>query len=240
MFPHLQDPKTGEVKSEQKEVMIIVEEFLKNLFHGSFSPVELRPATEEDIMEEGEQLGEVDKSQGGHAEESVMGEGHDEPTTDKRLEEDFTEREVSRMIRKLKNCKAMGTDKVPNEAIKNSCPEYVEALVKLFNNIKKEGKSPGIWKVGRLVLIHKKGDVTDIGNYRPLTVLASMSGLFSRVLNERLTEVVEDKKILGEVQQGFRRGRRGADNTFILNTIIMKGMATRKPVHLAYLDIKKV
>ena len=64
--------------------------------------------------------------------------------------------------------------------------------------------------------------------------------MFSRVLNERLTKVVEDKEILGEVQQEFRRGRRGADNTLVLNTIIMKGTATRKPPHLAYLDIKKV
>ena len=64
--------------------------------------------------------------------------------------------------------------------------------------------------------------------------------MFSRVLNERLTEVVEDKKILGEVQQGFRRGRRGADNTFVLNTIVMKGVATGKKPHLAFLDIKKV
>ena len=144
------------------------------------------------------------------------------------------------MIGKLKNSKAMGEDRIPNEALKNSSPEFVSAITKLFNNVRKEGKVPQVWKSGRLVLIHKKGPLTDMGNYRPLTVLAAMSGLFSRVLNERLTEVVEEKKILGEVQQGFRRGRRGADNTFVLNTIIMKGVATRKKPHLAFLDIKKV
>ena len=51
---------------------------------------------------------------------------------------------------------------------------------------------------------------------------------------------MEDKKILSEVQQGFRRGRRGADNTFVLNTIVMKGVATGKKPHLAFLDIKKM
>ena len=78
-----------------------------------------------------------------------------------------------------------------------------------------------------------------MGNYRPLTVLAAMSGLFSRVLNERLTKVVERRNLLGEIQQGFRKNRRGADNTFVLNTIIMQGTATKKHTHLAYLDIKK-
>ena len=160
--------------------------------------------------------------------------------TDSRLVQDFTGREVSLMIGRLKNSKAMGEDAVPNEALKNSTPEFVEGIAKLFNNVKNEGKAPKIWKVGRLVLVHKKGALTDMGNYRPLTVIVAMSGLFSRVLNERLTEVVEDKKILGEVQQGFRRGRRGADNTFVLNTIVMKGVATGKKPHLAFLDIKKV
>ena len=234
-FPYVQDLKSGEIKSDQKEVKEIVEEFLKNLFHGSFNPVETRAATEADLMEEGDHR---------VVEEGVEKVGNEaastNPTADKRLEQDFTEREVSRMIGKLKNCKAMGVDKIPNEAIKNSCPEFVSAIVKLFNNIRKEGNAPKVWKVGRLVLLHKKGAMTDMGNYRPLTVIVAMSGLFSRVLNERLTEVVEDNEILGEVQQGFRRGRRGADNTFVLNTIIMKGTATRKPPHLAYLDIKKV
>ena len=158
---------------------------------------------------------------------------------DKRLEQYFNEREVWRVINELKNAKAAGVDSVPNEALKNSLPVFVSALVRLFNNIKKEGKAPEAWKVGRLVLVHKKGSLTDMGNYRPLTVLASMSGVFSRLLNHRLTEVVEDKRILGEVQQGFRKNRRGADNTFVLNTIIMKGTATKKRPHLAYLDIKK-
>ena len=41
-FSFIQDPKTGEVKSDKKDVKQIVEEFLKNLFHGSFEPVESR------------------------------------------------------------------------------------------------------------------------------------------------------------------------------------------------------
>ena len=229
-FPFLEDPVTKEIKSEQKEVKEIVENFLKQLFHGSFQPNAVRDVTEEDVMENGSE---------GQEEEEDKREPRKDRVCDKRLEDDFNDEEVRKVIDKLKNGKAAGVDTIPNEALKNSTPEFVSALVKLFNNIKKEGKAPEAWKEGRLVLIHKKGSLTDMGNYRPLTVLASMSGLFSRVLNKRLTEVVEDKGILGEVQQGFRKNRRGADNTFVLNTIIMKGTATKKRPHLAYLDIKK-
>ena len=47
----------------------------------------------------------------------------------------------------------------------------------------------------------------DIYNYRPLTVLQSMSALYTKLLNARLAEVVEQNKLLGEIQNGFRKSR---------------------------------
>ena len=48
---------------------------------------------------------------------------------------------------------------------------------------------------------------TDVYNYRPLTVLTSMCGLYTKLLNERLANVVETHKLLGEIQNGFRKKR---------------------------------
>ena len=44
---------------------------------------------------------------------------------------------------------------------------------------------------------------------------------------------------LGEVQNGFRKGRSGSDCSFILNTILWKSSARRKLVHLSFLDLQK-
>ena len=79
----------------------------------------------------------------------------------------------------------------------------------------------------------------DVYNYRPLTVLNSMAGLYTKVLNKRLVAVVESKGLLGEVQNGFRKGRSGTDCGFILNTILWKTAAMRKKPHLAFLDLQK-
>ena len=76
----------------------------------------------------------------------------------------------------------------------------MEAVVHLFNLVRKHGEVPKGWKSGRLVLLKKPGAPSDMGNYRPLTVIVALSGLFGRVLSERLTTVVEDRGILGEVQ----------------------------------------
>ena len=72
-----------------------------------------------------------------------------------------------------------------------------------------------------------------------MTVIISLSGLYSRVLNERLVTVVESQGLLGEDQNGFRKGRRMGDNNFILDTILWKARALGQEVHLAYVDISK-
>ena len=91
-----------------------------------------------------------------------------------------------------------------------------------------------------MVLVHKKSLRELLGNYRPLTVIISLSGLYSRLLNERLTCVVEQHGLLGQIQNGFRRGRSGSDNSFILDSILWMSKSKRKKIHLAFIDLTKV
>ena len=74
---------------------------------------------------------------------------------------------------------------------------------------------------------------------RPLTVLTSMSAVYTKLLNCRLSRVIETHGLLGEIQNGFRKTRSGADCTFILNTILWKSVSKQAKVHLAFLDLKK-
>ena len=66
-----------------------------------------------------------------------------------------------------------------------------------------------------------------------------MAGLYSKVLNARLTQVIERHDVLGDVQGGFRKGRGGADNIFVLHTMLWKARAQNQSAHLAFLDITK-
>ena len=67
----------------------------------------------------------------------------------------------------------------------------------------------------------------------------SLSSFFSKLLNERLIKVVEAHGLLGEAQNGFRQERCGADNIFVLNTILWKAKALKEEVHLGFVDISK-
>ena len=219
------DPLTGEVK-EGKDMKRVVEEFLENLFKGNYDKDDkMRNLTIEDIQEDEE----VDVDEATEKNRKVI----------KDLEKEISEDEVLDMINRLDNGKAEGIDHIPAEALKNGTLLLVKKLTKLFNMVKTTGRAPVEWKIGRVVNVFKAGDKEDLANYRPLTVAAAVCGLYSKIMNSRLTSAVEELELLGEMQQGFRKGRCGSDNSFVLNTILMKAGAQSRKVHLAYLDLKK-
>ena len=144
------------------------------------------------------------------------------------LDRDFSLAEVQKAIKSLKFGKAVGLDNLPNEFIMNAGDRFTELLVVLFNEVKQSGSFPSSWNRGRVSLIHKKGPREVLGNYRPLTVINSISGLYSRLLNERLRAVVEKFNLLGEIQNGFRKNRNASDNFFILKSILLERKGNEK------------
>ena len=253
----LQNKSTGVLHCEPEEVIEEVSSYLKHIFTGSDQMEQSEPDVSEDKL-----MQDTDNVNHDHIYHQVLPDGAEMPGheygsssrptlssscspnaagTDSAgvLNNDFSSTEVTDMIKSLGDGKASGHDRIPNEALKNAPAEMVRLLVLLFNRVKNQGKVPDSWKEGRLVLIHKKGALTDIFNYRPLTVLQSVSALYTKLLNKRLSEVTEVHKLLGEIQNGFRKGRSGGDSAFILNTILWKTSAQQKAVHLAFLDLLK-
>ena len=155
------------------------------------------------------------------------------------LDADFTMEEVRSVLKSMGSGKAAGWDSIPSEVFQKGPQCLLDLLLVLFNRAKNSGSIPSSWKQGRLCLIHKKGPTTDAFNYRPLTILTSMSSIYTKLLNVRLAKVVEHHGLLGEIQHGFRKGRSTADCSFILNTILAKAAAHGDKTHLAFLDLQK-
>ena len=104
------------------------------------------------------------------------------------------------IIENLKTGKAAGHDGIVNEALKEAPDSFVNRLTVLFNRVKDQSQVPRSWRRGRVTLVHKKGAMDDVGNYRPITVLTAMNATYSKLLNARLTEVVERHRHFGFAQ----------------------------------------
>ena len=233
----------GVIKCDPAEIAVEVEKYLCNVFQGSLHPVHhCTPKRTPAPVLTGTTTPSFDHLYATKPNPTL-------PCTDnsvninnnpsKWLDRQFTKEEILNIAKDLNNNKACGFDKIPNEFIKNAPDRLFTFLTILFNRIKDENVFPCGWNRGRITLVHKRGLRVKLSNYRPLTVLISLCGLYSKVLNGRLSQIVELHGLLGEAQCGFRKGRGSADNIFILNTIFWKARAEKSSVHLGFIDITK-
>jgi len=114
----------------------------------------------------------------------------------------FSEDEVKEALSNSRPKRSSGPDEIQMSVLKDSAQVMIPLLTKLFNCILKTGIIPYGWKRALVRPVFKKGDPSDIKNYRPISNLSSISKLFERVLLNRLNILYP--AIDGINQHGFR------------------------------------
>ena len=123
------------------------------------------------------------------------------------------------MYKKFVNGKCPGEDQILNEYIKSTQHIFLPIYVKLFNTVFDSGIIP--WLEGIIRPIYKnRGEIQNVENFRPITILSCLGKLFTSMLNNRLTEFVDKNNELSENQAGFRKGYGTTDHIFVLNSLI--------------------
>ena len=95
----------------------------------------------------------------------------------------------------------MGLDRISARLLKES---VVPILTRLFNRSIEPSTFPSIWKCGKVTALFKGGDRTDSNNYRPITVLPTISKILERAVHQQLYEVLSANELLTPNQFGFR------------------------------------
>ena len=122
---------------------------------------------------------------------------------DRRIPEIKTE-ELQSAISKLITGKFPDCNGIRAEDIDFCDDETREMVRRLFNEIiRRNNFTLDKWKKVRIKVIHKKGDVKNVSNYRPICSLLAMYKLFSTILYGRLYPMRDQKQ--AEDQAGFRK-----------------------------------
>lgn len=100
-------------------------------------------------------------------------------------EGDLTREEFERAIKKLKRGKSTGSDDIDAEVWKRSWVARNE-LYHFVHAVWRLEKVPHNLVLGSLVMLHKKGDVNNCKNYRPICLLNHAYKALSLCLLERL------------------------------------------------------
>ena len=157
------------------------------------------------------------------------------------LDNPFTESEIRNGIKKLKNKKAAGTDRIRNEMLKSGGHLLMTSLKRLFNLILDAGMFPDCWSMGLITPIFKSGEKSNPTNYRGICVTSCLGKLFTALLNNRLQNLTKNKNLLHPSQIGFIEGFRTSDHIFSLRTLIDKYVtnANKGKLFCCFVDFQK-
>lgn len=118
-----------------------------------------------------------------------------------------TPNEIFNIINSLKNTCAVGHDGISVKLLKYCASQLAEPISFLVNYTLETGNFPDMLKWSTVTLIHKKGSKSDIGNYRPISILSNISKIYEKVVYRRIYKFVEKHNILHTMQNGFVQGR---------------------------------
>src|SRR5690606_1506781 len=115
--------------------------------------------------------------------------------------EKFATAAIAKAIDQLANGKATGQAGIPAEVMKIAKSRCSRAFKILFDFIIDHKVVPSCWCAARIHPVPKKGDLTKISNYRPISLTEVDRKLFESLLITKVREVVEPLSI---EQGGFR------------------------------------
>jgi hypothetical protein len=89
--------------------------------------------------------------------------------------------------------------------IKDCCDALAPTLASMFSEMIKVNYFPEDWKIAKITPIHKKGQKTEVSNYRPVSNLCSMSKVFEKCVLHRIEPTIQADL----AQHGFKTFKTG-------------------------------
>ncbi|GFQ75972.1 retrovirus-related Pol polyprotein from type-1 retrotransposable element R2 [Trichonephila clavata] len=110
-------------------------------------------------------------------------------------------------------------------------------LCAIFNICIKLKKVPPTWKTASTVLIHKKGAVENIDNWRPIALSNTIYKLFTKCLARSLSVWFETFEVLSPSQKGFTPFDGVIEHNFLLSQHIESARTRKSESLVAWLDL---
>jgi len=123
--------------------------------------------------------------------------------------------------------------------LKCTSEPIARGLLVLFQKVWHTGRVPADWRDGVVIPLYKgKGPRTMCSSYRPISLLSVRGKVFAHILLGRLGPLLADCR--RPQQSGFTAERSTADAALALRLLAEIHAEFRRPLHVAYVDLKSV
>ncbi|KFO62214.1 hypothetical protein N302_02598, partial [Corvus brachyrhynchos] len=107
------------------------------------------------------------------------------------------EEAVSDLLRHLHAHKSMGPDGIHSRVMKELLEEFAELLSIIYHHswlTREVMDKEAIWRLARVMLIHKKGQKEDLGNYRPISLTSLPDRVMEQIILSAITQHKQDNQ----------------------------------------------
>ena len=151
---------------------------------------------------------------------------------------DSTEYEVENVINKLKN-KKKGINEVPISIYKKTADIISKIICKILNESISKGIFPSPLKIARIIPIHKSGSKQKTNNYRPISILPTISKIFEKIMHMKMMKFINKFNLLYTDQFGFRNQKSTTDAILKFTNECYEALNESKSMISIYLDFSK-
>ncbi|MEW8544220.1 MAG: reverse transcriptase family protein, partial [Candidatus Thiodiazotropha sp.] len=151
--------------------------------------------------------------------------------------EKIAEKEVHSALKRLKNNKAMDSLGLTSEHFKLGGRDLISFLTDFLNHIVSTKHISVVLKEGIVTPIFKKGDDTDPGNYRGITVTPVLLKILEHVLNTRHNKILIESQ--SRLQRGFTQGSSSINAALVLTECVLESKNNKQDILLTTIDTQK-
>ena len=112
-----------------------------------------------------------------------------------------------------------------------------EPITALFNLCLSSASLPDEWKVSKIRPVPKKGDLSLVKNYRPISLLCTLSKVLESIIYSKIIEFI--RPLLSHCQFGFLCKRSSLSQLLACFSKITDSIDSKVPVDVIYLDLSK-
>ena len=133
--------------------------------------------------------------------------------------------------------KASGPDDIPGIVLKTCSNHLAYPLSLIFKLIYNTGIIPTQWKLSNVVPIHKKGDDKDVRNYRPISLLCTVSKILERIIHDGL--ISKTLHLIDKRQHGFLPRKSYETDLICLIDDVAQNLHKNTGTDIIYFDFAK-
>lgn len=137
------------------------------------------------------------------------------------------------------SCDSVGNDEIPLKILKMSLAITLPYITELFNFCITTSTFPSMWKIARVVPIGKIDNPACESDYRPISILSSLSKILEKILSKQLNEYLNMHDLLCHFQSGYRKNCSTTTALIKIDSDIRKALDKKMLTVLVLLDFSK-